>query len=125
MHMGSTGTITSGQIIPWDTIDFDPNNNLTTGIGAKYTCPVDGFYLVITSLQQSSSLTMYLDIAKNGVAVADSIYLVTAVASTQVLASDVVKCLAGDVLTVLGYPAVTYGNLTNCDYMAISFLKAA
>lgn len=34
------------QVVTFDTIDYDPNNNLNTGSSAGYTAPVAGFYLL-------------------------------------------------------------------------------
>ncbi len=37
---------TLGTVIDFDTIEDDPNGNATIGAGAKYTAPVNGYYMV-------------------------------------------------------------------------------
>lgn len=51
-HRAATWTATGGQnnVVPFDTVDEDPNGSFTTGAAAKYTCPVAGRYLVIATL---------------------------------------------------------------------------
>lgn len=49
----STGqNVSSGTtIIAWDSETFDPENAFTTGVNAKYTAPIDGYYQITSSIR--------------------------------------------------------------------------
>jgi len=46
VHRAGALTLTSSVNTAWpyDTVDYDPNGNFTTGVGAHYTAPQNGYY---------------------------------------------------------------------------------
>jgi hypothetical protein len=46
VHRAGALTLTSSVNTAWpyDTVDYDPNSNFTTGVGAHYTAPQNGYY---------------------------------------------------------------------------------
>jgi len=73
MYLGSAQSIanaTDSVNINWDTVDYDPNSNCTTGSGAKYTAPVTGYYTASFQLGfgtwGTSAGTFFLTILVNG-----------------------------------------------------------
>jgi hypothetical protein len=72
MYRSAALTLTNGVFtaFPFDTVVYDPNGNLTTGAGAKYTVPVDGYYACSSSISiqaTAGSQTLALSLYKNGV----------------------------------------------------------
>jgi hypothetical protein len=126
MYMTTPAAILASTTIPFDTVDYDPLGSLTTGVGAHYTCPVDGYYLVMTNVEQTTNAALYVEIQKNGVSQSQSTYYATFVSNTEVKATDVVKCVAGDTLSVMsgGNPFSYQANTWNC-YVTFVFMRPA
>src|SRR5665213_161537 len=67
---GSTATSSGAfNLVPFDTINYDPNGNCTTGASAKYTVPVNGIYLITAACSLGNVTTSAIvaaSIYKNG-----------------------------------------------------------
>lgn len=118
MHLAAASVIGAGAVVPFDTIDFDPNGNLTLGSTANYTCPVDGYYWVNIGSSFSTSLTNAQQICKNGVAQNIGTYST----SNRGTCTGLVKCLAGDTLDSRPAAGFTNSASTSADtWFEVSF----
>lgn len=57
MHSVGAQNLTQNAFtkVAFDTVDYDPNGNLTTGVGAHYTVPANGYYLITCNLFTSTN----------------------------------------------------------------------
>jgi hypothetical protein len=123
-------TTSAWTVYPYDTVLFDPNVDLTTGAGAAYTCPVDGYYAVSGSWSTSASLA---DGTETGAAILQTgSYngrvmrgtVTTAGAASPISASvsaPCIACLAGDTLQIEYF---TTASGTNASALGLEFSAA-
>lgn len=131
IYLNSAQTITTGGVtVNLDTVDYDPNGNLDTS-AHNYTIPINGYYQVswsVTTAAAASNTQLFARLQQNGTdATAGTRYYTNALAATSA-GSDVVQCVAGDLLTIKATTvganaAASLSVITN--YMAIHFLSAA
>lgn len=112
MYRNGAYTFVNGAVtqIPFDTVSYDPNGNLTTGASANYTVPVSGYYVCTGRIGYNSDTSalgniMSSYIYQNGseIKTGSSIF---ASAASQFIGSNVdgiIKCVAGDTLDMRYY----------------------
>ena len=124
MFLAASTAVTGISAIPFDTISYDPNSNLTTGAEAKYTCPVDGYYACNVVLALTVGATNQVMVYKNG---AVALTGVSAASLTRWSVSGTVKCIAGDTLDAR--PNASATSLANAGgdatYLDITFVRPA
>jgi hypothetical protein len=92
-------------VIPFDTVSYDYNANLTVGAAAKYTVPAAGLYEVKGRISWSVNNTvedMMLDAYQNGAIVSlgnrVTVRAATAADRWAVVINDTIACAAGDLV---------------------------
>jgi len=125
---GTTGAFT---VVNFDTKSYDPNNNFTTGAGAKYTAPVAGDYSVAGagSFIGFVGTVLYASVVyKNGVEFQRGFEAVlnTSIGNTVMPVSCIVPLAAGDTVQLALYQA-SGGNLafttgSNFTFLDIAFI---
>lgn len=133
MYRNSALTLTGGNVVttyPFDTVNYDPNGNLTTGTNAAYTVPVDGYYSALGFTNYSPGATgdlLYLTLFQNSSEARRGDERIAGVASGTTTAYVVVlriPCLQGDTLQIKYSMntgrAVTTGNILT--YAQFSFV---
>jgi len=108
MYLATAQSIpaTTTTYINFDTVDFDPNGNVTTGAGAKYTVPVNGFYIVSVAVALVAAVNaVNVCIYKNGAGISRTGSQFGAGPSYNGAACDIISCVAGDYLQATIYAA--------------------
>lgn len=102
-YFASSTTVTSSlATVVWTTKDFDSHLGMSSGL---YTIPTTGKYQVNTALALSGTFALnsisVLEIQKNSTAVANvTKYSGGAVTNETIQTSDIINCIAGDVLRI-------------------------
>ena len=55
MYRNAGLSVNGTQVLPFDTIEYDPNGNASTGASASYTAPIAGRYRVVARTSQSNT----------------------------------------------------------------------
>lgn len=123
MHYSSLSVMTNLTAIPFDTIDYDPGNMCTTGVGAKITIAVDGFYVVVAEMFLSGPVAVQCNIWKNGSRITvggDS-------GATSIAASDILYLIAGDTIQVVPNGASPTNGLADSSgtFLALTWIAPA
>ena len=131
MHRAAalTSAASAVTILPFDTVGTDPNGNLSTGVGAKYTCPVAGRYLVTGrfSAPVASGARMYATIFVNGAEAARRADTGTfsAAGTAGVVVSTVIAAAVGNTLQIAYYTSAAASIEVGAafSYMAVDLLS--
>ena len=131
MHRAAalTSAAAAVTILPFDTVSADPNGNLSTGVGAKYTCPVAGRYLVTGrfSAPVASGVRMYATIFLNGAEAARGADTGTfsAAGTAGVVVSTVIAAAVGNTLQIAYYTSAAASIEVGAafSYMAVDLLS--
>ena len=121
MYLSGNTAITTDTAIPFNTVDYDPNGNLTTGVGAHYTVPVNGLYLITGSVQDSAGSAAFLAIiGKNTVTgVQFGSYATNSISTV----TGILSLVAGDTITLIVEGAnFTATGVSAATNIAICFL---
>ena len=70
MYRNAALSVNGTQVLPFDTIEYDPNGNASTGASASYTAPIAGRYRVVARTAQdntaSGNIRLVLSILAGG-----------------------------------------------------------
>lgn len=123
----SLGTANAWNVVPFDTVEYDPSGNCTTGASAKYTVPVSGDYLIIGRFSGAggSGVQSGSAVFKNGAELFR--FLDTGAAGLMALGgSDARALVAGDTLDLRYFFSSNAGSTANSGqgqvFLAVRYL---
>lgn len=124
MYSASGGAIAGSTAIPFDTIDYDPNGNCTTGAGAKYTVPADGYYIMTFAIAETSATTGVFGVLRqNGTGLCQTNYMSTI--AGNVVGATTARLTTGDVIQLASGPAITMQGGEGETFLSVHFLSPA